>query len=115
MTAHTSTTAYREHVIDGKAGSQRNRVLKALRFFGPRSRAGIVALFEDHGLLAAHPEIDGPPIPLASVCGRVNAMLESGLLRVAKEDIDERTGHRVQYLEAVRPEPKQKSFDGFMP
>jgi hypothetical protein len=112
--AYTSTTAYRKHVVEGKATSQRERILGLLLASDqPLSRADLVHYF------TAAPFSDtwdhGPNIPLASVCGRLNVLIASKLARVAKIDRDPATGHAVEYVEAVRPMPTQKSFDGFMP
>ena len=63
--------------------------------------------------LNAHPEIVGPTIPLASICGRINALVEAGLVRVARVDVDRRTGHRVEVLEAVEPARQLRMFESF--
>ena len=110
MRSYTSAVAYREHVLDGKATTQRQRILNLLQWTTePLSRAGIADYFRESALSDTWD--CGPAIPLASVCGRLNALIASGQAKVAKEDVDQRTGHRVEYVEAVRPTPVQKSFD----
>lgn len=70
MTAYTSATAHREHVLDGKATSQRQRILNLLRAITePLSRAEIA----DHCKGVTFDR--GPEIPLASVCGRVKVQI----------------------------------------
>jgi hypothetical protein len=115
MPKYTSTTAYREHVIDGKATSQKRRILWLLQNLKPMTRLQIAHLFGERTFLHAHPEIDGPEIPLASVCGRVNALIEAGLVKVEKEDVNPVTGHRAEYLTAVQPHGQMNMFEGFMP
>lgn len=128
----TSRVAYREHAIAGKATTQRERILAFVRWAGrtiPVSRATIAHGFSptywgwmkrtDRLSLPAEPGgtwDGGPPIPLASVCGRVNALIADGSLRVLSEPArDPSTGHLVELIEAVYPEPKQRTFEDFMP
>lgn len=111
--AQTSRTAYADHVVAGRATSQRERILAYLRHCDePQSRADICHAFKT---TPTHLSFDrGPEIPLASVCGRVNALLAAKLVKVVEIAPDEITRHRVEYVTAVRPEPVQRSFDEYM-
>lgn len=81
----TSRSAYRKQVIEGKTATQRERILEFLeRHALPRNRRQISLL---------------TGIPINAVCGRVNALLENGDLRIACVDVDPTTGKRVEYLE----------------
>lgn len=116
MQNYTSVVAYREHVLDGKATSQRQRILNCLLAYDrPINRSDLADLFQNNRDLIDTTWDHGPEIPLASICGRLNVLIASGLVRVVDERTDPRTGHRVEYVEAVRPTPDQKSFDGFVP
>jgi len=113
MVGYTSAVAYREHVLEGKACTQRARILSLLMWSDAcLSRAGIREYFI--GGSGSDTWDFGPEIPLASVCGRVNALVKAGLVKVKYEATDPVTGHRVEYVEAVRPTPRQKCFDGFL-
>ncbi len=86
----TSRAAYQEHVRSGRAKTQREIILELLeKKWVPHNRRQISLL---------------TGIPINAVCGRVNALLEDGALRVAYVDEDPVTGKRVEYLE---PAPMQ--------
>lgn len=106
----TSTRAYADHARSGKTVTQGQRILWVLRELGPKSRAQLADLLESQTFLNAHPEIAGPRIPLASVCGRVKVLLDAGLVRVVSHRIDGDTGALVEVLEAVEPAPEQRRF-----
>ena len=63
--AETSVMAYKEHRATGKVGSQAMYIFEALEFNKGYSRREIV-------------EITG--LELSSVCGRINEMLQSGMI-----------------------------------
>lgn len=130
----TSVEAYGDHVRQGKASSQRERILASIQDLGPVSRRELADLHE-RGLGVKRPDLRHfpkkaawvnitmdhviyyavkPAIPLASICGRVRALLDSGLIKVVKIEEDPKTGKMVEYLEAVEPEPVQKSFDDYL-
>ena len=113
--ASTSREAYRDHAVSGRATTQRERILAFVRRAGqPVYRATIAHAFSfsyRNGMCFDA----GLDIPLASVCGRVNAMIEDKSLRVLSEPArDPSTGHLVELLEAVWPAPKQRTFEDFM-
>jgi hypothetical protein len=47
---------------------------------------------------------------LGAVSGRVNALIKSELVKEAFYNVCPYTGKRVQYIEIVWPQPKQKEF-----
>lgn len=111
MTAgSTSRDAYGKHVIDGKATTQRGRILRLLAERAPLSRYEICRFFTSTQFKNTWD--DGPEIPLASVCGRVKALIESGQVRVAMTDVDKRTSQRVEFVELVENAPVQRTFNG---
>lgn len=116
----TSIRAYAKHVIEGKAISQRERILYAIRCFAPISREELAALFSAEGLERSGRRWWAPPprIPLASVCGRVNVLLgdpAKGWPAYAKVvEVREVRGHRVQFLGPVDPQPAERDFSAFM-
>jgi predicted ArsR family transcriptional regulator len=92
----TSLHAHQEQVVSGRAQSQRERILECLKNSAvPLTRRQISELTR---------------IPINAVCGRVNTLVASGIVRVAYEDEDQGTGTRAQFLEAVTPAPMQRSF-----
>jgi hypothetical protein len=97
---YTSLVGHREHILSGKATSQRNRILACLfESAVPLCRRQIAKL--------AHIEIN-------AVCGRVNALIKSELVHVAYEAVDPATGHIAQFIEPTWPQPIQKSFEEFL-
>lgn len=80
----TSRSSYYTHVIEGKAQTQRARILDCL---------------ESNPLPMTRLQIsDLTGIRLTSVCGRVNALVENGQVGVAFEDIDPSTGRAAEFL-----------------
>ena len=80
----TSRSSYYNHVIEGKAQSQREQILSCLEANPlPMTRLTISDL---------------TGIRLTSVCGRVNALVENGQVGVAFEDIDPATGRTAEFL-----------------
>ena len=64
--AETSVMAYKEHKATGKVGSQAMYIFETMGFNKDYSRREIV-------------QITG--LELSSVCGRINEMLQSGMLK----------------------------------
>lgn len=96
----TSRDAYAKHARWGKPTTQRARILALLKGSRrPLSRCEIARAFE-------LPGPGGPPIPLASICGRVKVLIQAGQVRVDHVDEDPRSGHPVQYL-AIADKPAQ--------
>lgn len=96
MTAtYTSLVGYRNHVLSGKATSQRNQIL--------------ICLFESAVPLTRLQISKITGIRLSSVCGRVNVLLKSDLIRVAyeAEPVD---GRLSEFLEPVWPQLQQKEL-----
>ena len=93
---YTSLVGYREHVLSGKATSQRNQIL--------------ICLFESAVPLTRFQISQITRIRLSSVCGRVNVLLKSDLIHVAYEATDPNTGKLAEYLEPVWPQLKQKKL-----
>ena len=81
----TSRSSYYQHVIEGKAKTQRERILDCLKDSKPLTRLQIS-------------DITG--IRLTSVCGRVNALIENGQVNVDHEGIDPATNRPAEYLSA---------------
>ena len=97
---YTSLVGYREHVISGKATSQSNRILGCLfESDTPLDRRQLSVLTR---------------IPINAVCGRVNTLIKSELVRVAYEAVDPATGRLAEFLEPVWPQLKQKTFEEFL-
>jgi predicted ArsR family transcriptional regulator len=93
----TSLHAHREQIVSGRGQSQRERILECLKASAvPLTRRQISELTR---------------IPINAVCGRVNTLVASELVRVAYEDEDQGTGTSAQFLEPVRPQPVQRRFE----
>jgi len=143
----TSRSAHRQHALDGKATTQLARILAFVRHAGnPVSRAQIAHAFtswsgeiylgrdkQGNHITSTVRRFSGawdggPPIPLASVCGRVNSVLEDpdlrdgltrarpddgqrdqAFLRVAYRAPGDR-GHEVEFIEVIDPAPVQRTF-----
>jgi hypothetical protein len=101
----SSRDAYLEHVIGGRAYSQRERILASIRRRPGRTRNEIADEFKD--------PLDGlAPIPLGSVCGRVAVLLGAGLVR--EEGLRKnRGGAFAMLLWDVVPAPVQRTFEDF--
>ena len=98
----TSREAYMRHVIAGRASSQRERILAAIKCRPGRTRNEIADEFRD----------GQGRIPLGSVCGRVAVLLAAGLVRedgVRKN----RGGTWSMLLWPVDPAPVQRTFEDF--
>jgi len=81
----TSRDAHKEHVISGKAQSQRNKILEFMRRHQqPRNRREIALL---------------TGFPINVVTGRVNTLIKSGELVEEYFCVDPITNHRVWYVE----------------
>ena len=94
---YTSLVGYREHVLSGKADSQRNCILACLfESAVPLTRLQIA-------------KVSG--IRLTSVCGRVNTLVKSKLVQVAHEAKDPGTGKLAEFLEPVWPQPMQRELE----
>ena len=85
MTTITSSHAHRAHLLSGMR-TQRERVLACIVANAPCSRRQIK-------------ELTG--IEINAVCGRVNTLLKSDLVRVLHESRDPLTGKVVEYLVPV--------------
>jgi len=110
----SSREAYMRHVIDGRALSQQARILGFVRWAAnPVSRADIEHAFNAWQGRGGTWD-GGSTIRLASICGRVNVLIDASLLvRLNMPKRDERTGHMVELLEAVEPAPVQRTFEDF--
>ena len=112
MPKMTSIEAYGKHVIEGKATSQRERIFRFILNETLHGRSVNRSQITEHFAVdrfEGH-TVDGkPPIPLASVCGRVTALLDAGIVEVDKSGPG-RWGRRVEYLKAVLPAPEQRKF-----
>ena len=86
MIKATSRSSYYQHVIEGKAKTQREQILDCLENSKPLTRLQIS-------------DITG--IRLTSVCGRVNALIENGQVIVDREGIDPATNRPAEYLTAA--------------
>jgi hypothetical protein len=97
MVKSTSIDSYYQHVIDGKARTQREKIYDCISQSSiPLTRRGISALTR---------------IEINAVCGRVNSLIEAGLVQVALIARSGVTGKKVEYLEAMLPIAKQRKFD----
>ena len=85
MTTITSQHAHRAHLLSGMR-TQRERVLLCIQANAPCSRRQIK-------------ELTG--IEINAVCGRVNTLLKSDLIRVLFEGTDPLTKKTVEYLVVV--------------
>jgi len=97
---YTSLVGYTQHVLSGKATSQNNRIL--------------TCLFESAVPLCRRQIMKLTGIEINAVCGRVNTLIKSELLRVAYEAVDPATGRLAQFIEPTWPQLKQKSFEEFL-
>ena len=85
MVKPTSRSSYYDHVMEGKAKTQRERILECLENSKPLTRLQIS-------------DITG--IRLTSVCGRVNALIENNQVSIDHEGIDPATNRPAEYLTA---------------
>ena len=90
---YTSLSSYQQHVLNGKATSQRNRILDCL--------------FESSAPLSRRQIKELTGLEINAVCGRVNALLKSDLIHVVCESIDPGTDRMVEML---GPQLKQKEL-----
>jgi len=97
---YPSLVGYREHVLSGKATSQNNRIL--------------TCLFESAVPLCRRQIAKLTNIEINAVCGRVNTLIKSELVRVVYEAPDPITGKLAQFLEPIWPQLKQKTFEHFL-
>lgn len=88
---NTSREAYNEHVINGQATSQREKLLSYLQ----RSALSLTR-YQLHLVTG---------IRLTSVCGRVNALMDAGQVEIERVDVDPQTGKKAEYLRAAEPAP----------
>ena len=94
--SYTSRRAYREHVVSGRATSQRAQIIECVRAHGvPVTRRQIAELTR---------------IPINAVTPAVLSLLRAGFLRVAFEDVDQGSQAKAQFVEAVMPAPAQRDF-----
>jgi predicted ArsR family transcriptional regulator len=85
MIKATSRSSYYQHVIEGKAKTQREQILECLENSKPLTRLQIS-------------DITG--IRLTSVCGRVNALIENEQVSVDHDGVDPATNRPAEYLSA---------------
>src|SRR3972149_8289697 len=95
---YSSLVGHREHILSGKATSQRNRIL--------------ACLFESAVPLCRRQIMKLTGIEINAVCGRVNTLIKSELLRVAYEAVDPATGRLPQRTLTTPPPRPAKSFRG---
>ncbi len=103
----TKLLAYKRHSAQGRVIAQWRRILAYMESERrPLCRREIAEAFNR---LRGYGQTwdGGPAIPLASVCGRIKALLELGHVRVAHQAPDLETGHEVEFLEVVS-EPTQR-------
>lgn len=97
-TQFTSMEAYRKHVLSGKATSQTDRIMRFVLLSGkPVTRSQIYKTLGKEPVAGDF----GAPIPMSSVCGRVNTLINSGYLRVDHEGKCPITGSRAQFVAPV--------------
>lgn len=83
----TSIMAYRELIESGKAKTQRDKIFACLLHY------------TDHGFALCRDQIEEfTGIRINAVCGRVNELLEDGLVKVAYERESPKTGREVEFL-----------------
>ncbi len=83
MVKETSLMAYQEHKASGKALSQRLQIFEFIKANQPCTRKQIEL---------------GLGIGINAVCGRVNKLLEMGMIEVAFKDKDPVTDRLVEFL-----------------
>ncbi len=91
----SSITAYNQEVRSGKIPTQRQRILDLLMEGQPMTRRMIGKILN---------------MELGAVSGRVNALIKSDLVKEAYYGMCPHSGKRVQFIEVVWPQPKQKEF-----
>ena len=92
--AMTSRLAYYDHLLSGRMITQRDRVMKLiLRAGRPITRNEIEEAFKNH---------PNGEIKMSRVCGRVDTLIQSDLVRVHHEGPCPVTGNSCQFLEAVK-------------
>ena len=111
----TSLAHYYEHVMSGKASTQRARIYEFLVSMTNVNTAvcrNQIARWFSRRL--PHPTIHSrylPTIPLASVCGRVHALIEAGFVEVVETKPETEGNPPVEWLKAVIPAPEQRTFN----
>lgn len=95
MTRPTSTQidSFLEIQESGAAQDQKTRILDALRFYGPMTRAELETHFAEHR----------PRIRLSAICGRVRELLDEDhpRIRIQGTTLDRETNRRVEVLESI--------------
>jgi len=93
----TSRSSYYDHVVSGKAKSQRERILELLRTdnLPPHNRREVSLVLR---------------IPINAVCGRVKALIDNGDIRVAYIAEDPQTNKRVEYLAFIHSVSQARLF-----
>jgi len=90
----TSINSYRQHVIEGKARTQREKIYDAL--------------IESPTPLTRRQIANVTRIEINAVCGRVNALVDSGIIIISHVSEDPITGKRVEFLSPRWPQPAQR-------
>ena len=107
--SQTSRDAYYEHVLSGKATRQQDRIMCYMLKIGrPVTRHEMVNNYFCVGSFPRRALDGGPPIPLQSLCGRIDDLL--GCNKTQKPDYvmvshigkDPITGNKAQFLVPIK-------------
>lgn len=92
--SYTQIKSYREHVLSGELGSQRDRIM---RLFWSYDKQGAALCREEIVRLTG--------IPINAVSGRVATLKQGGYLRVKAEAESPYSNKIVEFLAPVKPVP----------
>ncbi|NOR90900.1 MAG: hypothetical protein GQ524_11685 [Anaerolineales bacterium] len=103
----TSSLAYYEYVLSGKAVTHKQRIMKRiLELDRPVTRH---ELFDNYFYVATPVALDGnPPIPWQSLSSRVGELTKDGYLIINHEGNDPVTGNLAEFVIPVGDKWKQR-------
>lgn len=107
--SQTSIDAYHEHVMTGKATRQQDRIMRYMLKIGrPVTRLEMVENYFNVGNYPNKRALDGgPPIPLRSMCGRIDDLMGTDkqnpdYVMVTHEGPDPISRNKAQFLVPIK-------------
>jgi len=106
--SQTSRDAYYENVLSGKATRQQDRIMCYMLKIGrPVTRHEMVNNYFCVGSFPRRALDGGPPIPLQSLCGRIDDLIGTDkqhpdYIQVSHEGPDPITGNKAQFLVPIK-------------
>jgi len=106
--SQTSRDAYYDQVLSGKASRQQDRIIRYMLKIGrPVTRHEMVNNYFCVGSFPRRSLDGGPPIPLQSLCGRIDDLMgtdksDPDYVMVSHEGPDPITGNKAQFLVPIK-------------